>query len=103
MSDNSIFQVSLEDFVRTTLDEIQRGLQGKPIANNYININFELGITANKNETKDKSSGLGISVISAFKAGIKKEIETTATNKAYNKLSFSIPLFIMREGKFVVA
>jgi hypothetical protein len=101
MSDNSIFQVSLADFVRTTLDEIRCGLQGKSIAENYINISFEIGITANKNETKDKSSGLGISVVSAFKAGIKKEIETTATNKAYNKLPFSVPLFIKRGDGFV--
>jgi hypothetical protein len=101
MSDNSISQVSLADFVRTTLDEIRYGLQGKSIAKNYINISFEIGITANKNETKDKSSVLGISVVSAFKAGIKKEIETTATNKAYNKLSFSVPLLIKRRDGFV--
>lgn len=98
MSEKNI-TMSLQDFVKTALEQIHEGMAGKKIANGSINIQFEVGVEVAQAAEAKTSGGLGLNVVSILRLGTNGQSANASENKTYNKLSFTIPLLLSFSDK----
>ncbi|MCL1901533.1 MAG: hypothetical protein FWG57_02530 [Endomicrobia bacterium] len=87
-------EISLKDFVKTTLEEIKESLKGKTINSSLIPIKFELSVGVSEAAANDKKAGIGLQIIQIFNAGISEDRKISSENKVLNKITFQIPLYL---------
>lgn len=89
--------VSVESFVKNTLDQIRKSLEGQSIKQSTIPITFELGIVAVHSKTAKTEGGIGLGVASVLKLGSTGSSSNDKQQTEYNRISFTIPLEVDRE------
>lgn len=94
MSGNTQALISVEDFVKQTLEQISNALVDKTVCQNHIPVTFDLGIVTVKSNTAQTHGGLGLSVASVLKLGTSGHSSKEAEQTEYNRISFTVPLVL---------
>lgn len=94
MSGNTQALISVEDFVKQTLEQISNALVDKTVCQNHIPVTFDLGIVTVKSNTAQTYGGLGLSVASVLKLGTSGHSSKEAEQTEYNRISFTVPLVV---------
>lgn len=84
--------VSVEDFVKTTLNQITRALEGQSLSHRQISVAFELGVVATRSKTAKTDGGIGLGVASVLKVGSFGQSTKDKQQTEYNRISFTVPL-----------
>lgn len=92
MSAHSQDLISVEDFVRQTLEQISNALIDKTIRDSCISVKFDLGVIATNSKSAKTKGGMGLSVASVLKLGVSGQSSKEMEQTEYNRISFTIPL-----------
>lgn len=84
--------ISVECFVKNTLDQIRKALEGQYVSQGHIQVSFELGIVATHSKTAKTEGGIGLGVASVLKLGSSGQSAQDKQQTEYNRISFTVPL-----------
>lgn len=84
--------ISVESFVKNTLDQIRKALEGQYVSQGHIQVSFELGIVATRSKTAQTEGGIGLGVASVLKLGSSGTSTKDKQQTEYNRISFTVPL-----------
>lgn len=87
-------QVELGDFIKKTLEEVSRAVEGKHIGNACIPVHFDLGIVTASSCSSKTKGGLQLNVASVLKAGTLGNSNKQEGSVEYNRISLTVPLLL---------
>ena len=85
-------RISVEDFVKNTLNQVRNGVQGQTLGNALISVSFELGVEAVHSSNNKNRKGVSLAVAFVSKGGYSDNKSSDNRQTEYNRVSFTVML-----------